>query len=143
MGKKKAPETGVIRIPSEDLPSQKDGWVEMHAYVKTLHLPYFQGLDLEALQKALEREVSPFDEEYEALIERKERAMWIVYRMLSVFILDWNWTYPGGAPYPGPYRNIEAIEIVRPDEFEWLFDKLGKIIGEEELTIPKSNDTPS
>ena len=134
---------GVVRIPSNGLETQKKGWVEMHAYLKTTHLPYFQGLDLGILQKVLDEEVSPFDEDYEPALERKERAMRVVHRLLSVFVLDWNWVYPDGAAYPGPCKNIETFELVQLLEFEWLFERMGEIIAGEEIAIPKSNDTPS
>lgn len=134
---------GVVRIPSNGLETQKDGWVDMHAYLKTTHLPYFQGLDLGKLQIVLDEEVSPFDEDYEPAVERKERAMRVVHRLLSVFVLDWNWTYLDGADYPRPCKNIEAFELVQLDEFEWLFARMGEILTEEEITIPKSSDTPS
>ena len=145
--KAKAPsisvKAGVIRIPSNGLETQKEGWVEMHAYLKTIHLPYFQGLDLGTLQKVLDEEVSPFDEDYEPALERKERAMRVVHRLLSVFVLDWNWVYPDGTAYESPRKNIEAFELVQLDEFEWLFERMGEVLTGEEIAIPKSNDTPS
>jgi len=134
---------GVVRIPSGELETQKEGWVEMHAYLKTIHLPYFQKLDLGALQEALDEEVSPFDEEYEAGLERKQRAMRLIHRLLSVFVLDWNWVYPDGAVYPNPRNNIEAFELLQVGEYEWLFARMGEVITEEEIAIPKSSDTPS
>jgi|GEM_PF-3409330 len=134
---------GVVRIPSNGLETQEEGWVEMHAYLKTIHLPYFQGLDLSILQKVLDEEVSPFDEDYEPALERKERAMRVIHRLLSVFVLDWNWVYPDGAAYPGPCKNIEAFELLQLNEFEWLFARMGEVIAEEEIAIPKSSDMPS
>lgn len=134
---------GVVRIPSNGLETQEEGWVEMHAYLKTIHLPYFQGLKLGALQKVLDEEVSPFDEDYEPALERKERAMRVVHRLLSVFVLDWNWAYPDGTAYVSPCKNIEAFELVQLGEFEWLFARMGEILTDEEITIPKSSDTPS
>jgi len=134
---------GVIRIPSNGLETQEEGWVDMHAYLKTTHLPYFQGLDLKALQVALDEKVSIFDDEFDASVERKERAMRVIHRLLSVFVLDWNWVYPDGAAYPEPRNNMEAFELLQLDEFEWLFDHMGKVVIEEEIAIPKSSDTPS
>jgi len=143
MAKKKKSRAGFVCIPCDGLATQEDGWVEFHAYLKTGHTPYAQGLDLEAIQKAIDAEVSPFDDEFDALVERKEKALRVIFRILSAFVVDWNWKDPKGNPYPKPHRNIQAIENTHPGEFEWLFDQLVEIIGEEEVAIPKSSDTPS
>lgn len=138
-----AVKAGVVRIPSNGLETQQEGWVEMHAYLKKVHIPYFQGLDFGAIQKAIDEEASPFGEDYEDVVKRKQQAMGVIDRLLSAFVLDWNWTYPDGVSYQSPHNNIDAFEEIDLDEFEWLFDQMAKIVTEEDIVIPKSSGTPS
>lgn len=142
MGKKEAG-VGIIRIPSDGLATQEDGWVEMSAYAKTKHLPYFQGLDLERLSEAIALKISFEADDWDTLVERKEKAIAVVCKLLSVFVTDWNWKDGQGNPYPKPHRNAGALEETQPEEFEWLFEQFGNLVSGESVVIPKSNDTPS
>jgi hypothetical protein len=126
MAKKKK---GVVRLPSDDLPSQEGGWVEMQKYLKTKDLPYIQAFDPVAL-------VDP-----EATIEEKEKGLEGTYRLLGRVVTDWNWKDPDGDAYPKPLGNAEVFGEIKPQEFDWLVRMLNKTLAEQ-ATVPKQTDTP-
>lgn len=120
---------GVTRLPSDDLPLQEGGWVEMVTYLKTKDLPYILKFDAVAL-------VDP-----EATIEEQEEALERTYRLLARAIMDWNWKDPEGDPYPKPKGNAEVFGELMPKEFDWLVTRLNKTLAEQ-AAVPKQTDTP-
>jgi hypothetical protein len=116
---------GVKRLPSSDLPSQKDGWVEAQTYLKTRDLPYVLAFDPGPLTRK------------DASIEEQEEALASTYRVLARLILDWDWKDSDGDPYPKPKGNEDVFGDLRPSEFNWLIDAINKIIAEQ-ATIPKA-----
>ena len=127
-----AKKIGVVRVLSDDLPSQAEGWVEMSSYVKRKHLPYLNALsNLEVLGSA------------EASADEKAQEMVKMDRFLAVFIEAWNWKDRDGKAYPQPAGNPEIFGELMPEECNWLIAKTNEVLGEEELEVPKQNDTPS
>lgn len=127
-----AKKIGVVRVLSDDLPSQEKGWVEMSSYVKRKHLPYLNDLsNLEILGSG------------EASADAKAEEMVKMDRFLAVFIEAWNWKDKDGKAYPQPAGNPEVFGELMPEECNWLIAKTNEVLGEEKLEVPKQNDTPS
>jgi hypothetical protein len=116
---------GVKRLPSSDLLSQKDGWVEAQTHLKTRDLPYVLAFDPGPLTRK------------DASIEEQEEALASTYRVLARLILDWDWKDSDGDLYPKPKGNEDVFGDLRPSEFNWLIDAINKIIAEQ-ATIPKA-----
>jgi len=127
MAKKKV--VGIIRIPCDGLATQKGGWVEMAAYLKTKHLPYVDALNLTALTG-------------EGLPEERTKSQETAYALMAVFVTNWNWKGFDGKPYPKPAGNPEIFAEIRRQEFMWLWSKVWEAIGDT-LAVPKQKGTPS
>lgn len=127
MAKKKG--VGIIRVPSDDLETQKDGWVEMAAYLKVKHLPYVDGLELNAIKE-------------DGLPEEQTKSQETTFALLAVFVTNWNWKDFDGKPYPKPAGNPEIFGEIRRAEYTWIWNKLWESIGGK-IGIPKAKDTPS
>lgn len=118
---------GVIRIPSNGLDSQKDGWVEMAAYLKIGHLPYVDALDLTAIKE-------------DGLPEEKTKSQETTFALLGAFVVDWNWKGFDGKPYPKPMGNPGIFREIRREEYTWIWNRLWESVGGN-IGIPKANDT--
>ena len=124
---------GTIRIPSSELETQADGWVEISAYIKRKHIPYLsvlQTVDDDILR------------DQEAKAEDRLREMRKFDEFLAVFVYDWDWKDQDGNPYPAPYRNVDAFGELRQAEWAWLQGKANEIMAREP-EIPKASETPS
>lgn len=121
---------GIERVPSDDLTSQPEGWVEMHSYLKTKHLPYLMSLDEETLRD---------DAKVGA---EKAEAMQRIFEFLAQFITDWNWKDPKGNAYPKPDGNPDVFGELHPKEFRWVNHRLRECVTED-IDIPKTNGAPS
>lgn len=126
MAKKKV---GIIRVSSDGLETQKDGWVEMAAYLKIKHLPYVDALDLTAIREG-------------GLPEEQTKSQETTFALLAVYVTNWNWKDFEGKPYPKPAGNPDIFGEIRRDEYTWLWNKVWESIGGN-IGIPKQNDTPS
>lgn len=126
MGKNKV---GIIRVSSDGLEAQKDGWVEMAAYLKIKHLPYVDALDLTAIREG-------------GLPEEQTKSQETTFALLAAYVTDWNWKDFEGKPYPKPAGNPDIFGEIRRDEYTWLWNKVWESIGRD-IGIPKKNDTPS
>lgn len=127
MPKKKA---GIVRVPSDDLASQADGWVEMYEHLRAKHLPYLASLDAETLIDAA------------STGSEKAEAMQRTIDFLAVFITDWNWKDSEGNAYPKPADNPDAFGELWPKEYRWLNVRLRDRIVED-TDVPKANGEPS
>ena len=123
--------TGVIRIPSSEVETQADGWVEISAYVKRKHIPY-----LAALQTVDEKVLA----NPKAKPEARAREMRKLDEFLASFVYAWDWKDPKGNPYPQP-DTYEALGELRQEEWAWLQGKANEIMAQEQ-GIPKENGTP-
>lgn len=141
MGKKKKQATpgstsgmgGIIRIPSNGLATQEEGWVEMSSYMKMKHLPYVEALNLRDLKKAWAKlQVSA----------RGNKVLTLRFDLMATFVTDWNWKDREGNPYPKPAGNPSVFWELKPQEYRWLWDRIWDVIGEN-YGIPKASDTPS
>ena len=123
-------EAGIVRVDSDDLDSQPEGWVEMCAYLKTKHLPYVMSLDEDTI-----RDDAAFG-------PQKAEAMQRTYELLAQFITDWNWKDPEGTAYPKPAGNWVVFGELRPEEYRWLNVRL-RLCLTEGTEVPKANGEPS
>ena len=124
--------SGIIRIPSHELPTQPEGWVEISAYVKRKHLPY-----IAALQTVDENILANAN----TSAQEKAREMRKFDEFHASFVYGWNWTDGEGVAYPEPHGNADAFGELRQEEWAWLQGKINEVMAQNR--IPKSSDTPS
>ena len=123
---------GIVRILSNDLPTQEGGWVEISAYVKRKHIPYLAALQTVDEKVLRNKKAKP---------EARAREMRKLDEFLAAFVFAWDWKDQDGKPYPQPDTH-EVLGELRQEEWAWLQGKANEIMAQEQ-EIPKANDTPS
>jgi len=122
---------GIVRILSNDLPTQEGGWVEMSAYIKRKHNPYLAALTTINAKVLTNPKAKP---------EAKAKEMRKLDEFLASFVYAWDWKDQDGNPYPQP-NSYEVFGELRQEEWAWLQGKANEIMAQEQ-GIPKQNETP-